>query len=340
MPMTDIRSCPCTLKPGFDTFSPKALKKMFGGVKVSHMLPDNFPSRAALVQQSQKFTLRKISLSGVQPKFSVDRLGQEIVLTSGSASGKFMLKPAPFDLSHASDVPANEHLTMQIAGQVYGINTAENALVFFRNGEAAYLTKRFDYGKDDQKYPVEDFASLAGKTSETAGQDFKYSGSYEDAADLIYQFVPAAKIEIEKFFKLIVFNFLASNGDAHLKNFSIIGNLSGHYQLAPAYDLTNTSIHVSNPELALFDGLFKDNFETESFEANGFRAYDDFLTFGLRIGIQEKRVKRMLDFYRLDRPAVYQLIENSFLDNELKLQYAAHWKKRLKALNYSYMKHI
>jgi serine/threonine-protein kinase HipA len=41
-------------------------------------------------------------------------------------------------------MPANEHLTMQIARQVYGIETAENALIFFKNGAQAYITRRFD----------------------------------------------------------------------------------------------------------------------------------------------------------------------------------------------------
>ena len=33
--------------------------------------------------------------------------------------------------------PANEHLTMQLASLVYHIETAANALCFFRDGEAA-----------------------------------------------------------------------------------------------------------------------------------------------------------------------------------------------------------
>ena len=41
-------------------------------------------------------------------------------------------------------VPANEHLTMQIAKQVFKLKVAENALIFFQNGEPAHLTKRFD----------------------------------------------------------------------------------------------------------------------------------------------------------------------------------------------------
>ncbi|HQT21521.1 hypothetical protein [Daejeonella sp.] len=49
----------------------------------------------------------------------------------------------------------NEHLTMQIARQVYGLKTAENALIFFQDGTPAYLTKRFDVKEDGtkSKYP-------------------------------------------------------------------------------------------------------------------------------------------------------------------------------------------
>src|SRR5690606_40079276 len=63
----------------------------------------------------------------------------------------YILKPIPRDLKKVDQVPANEHLTMQIARQVYGINTAENALIFFSNGEPAYITKRFDVKEDGTK---------------------------------------------------------------------------------------------------------------------------------------------------------------------------------------------
>ncbi|OYZ33517.1 MAG: hypothetical protein B7X86_01180 [Sphingobacteriales bacterium 17-39-43] len=44
---------------------------------------------------------------------------------------------------------------MQIARQVYGLKTAENALIFFQDGTPAYLTKRFDVKEDGtkSKYP-------------------------------------------------------------------------------------------------------------------------------------------------------------------------------------------
>jgi serine/threonine-protein kinase HipA len=73
-----------------------------------------------------------------------------------------LLKPIPKIGKNTNQMPANEHLTMQIGKQIYGIETAENALIFFRDGSPAYLTKRFDTDDTGARRAVEDFASLAG----------------------------------------------------------------------------------------------------------------------------------------------------------------------------------
>ena len=39
--MIEIKRCPSTLQEGFETYNPKALKTMFGGKKVSHILDFN-----------------------------------------------------------------------------------------------------------------------------------------------------------------------------------------------------------------------------------------------------------------------------------------------------------
>ena len=36
--MKEINNCPSTLSPGFDTYSPTALKRLFNGKKVSHII--------------------------------------------------------------------------------------------------------------------------------------------------------------------------------------------------------------------------------------------------------------------------------------------------------------
>ena len=44
--------------------------------------------------------------------------------------------------------------------------------------------------------------------------------------------------EVEKMFRLAVFNVMAHNRDDHAKNFSFLMNEFGEWKLSPAYDLT------------------------------------------------------------------------------------------------------
>jgi serine/threonine-protein kinase HipA len=52
----------------------------------------------------------------------------------------------------------------------------------------------------------------------TPGKSYKYDASYEEIGDLIRKHVAANPVELERFFQLVVFNYLIGNGDAHLKN--------------------------------------------------------------------------------------------------------------------------
>jgi serine/threonine-protein kinase HipA len=336
MSIPEITNCPGTLSKGYSTYSPTCLRNVFNGRKVSHILPYNPPEIDA--DDAEKFfeNRKRISISGVQEKASIILDKNKLRLTEENEQGHYILKPIPRDVQKVDQVPANEHLTMQIANQVYHIPTAANALIFFKNGSPAYITKRFDVKENGEKWGKEDFASLAGKTSENAGRDFKYKYSYESIADLIKRYVPAYAFELEKLFKVVVFNYLFSNGDAHLKNFSLIETINKDYILSPAYDLLNTRIHIDDTYMALEEGLFKNGYETQSFEANGYYAYDDFYEFGLKIGLSEKRQQKLLDIFRLKNvEEVKSLISRSFLSDKVKVLYEEMYQKRRDSLNYS-----
>ena len=87
--------------------------------------------------------VRRSSISGVQDKVQLRRVrgGFEIV----ESGGDHILKPVPRNTSAelAADIPANEAVTMDIAGRIFGINVAKHELVMLSDGEYAYLTKRF-----------------------------------------------------------------------------------------------------------------------------------------------------------------------------------------------------
>jgi serine/threonine-protein kinase HipA len=336
----ELLNCPATLAEGYQTYSPAGLKQLFNAKKTSHILPYESHNPSEDQELAKLIANRKrISISGVQEKLSVLWEKGQIRLTQEGEQGTYILKPIPRDLDKVDQVPANEHLTMQIAKQVFKLKVAENAMIFFENGEPAYLTKRFDINAaTSKKLGVEDFATLAGKTKETDGNEFKYNYSYEGIASLIKKYVASYPVALEEFFKLVTFNYLFSNGDAHLKNFSLLETSQGDYQLSPAYDLVNTRIHVNDPELALKNGLFDDEYYTQSFEANGFLAYDDFYEFGLKIGLLESRVNRILNDLTKHTMEVESLIQRSFLNSPTREIYKMTYQERLKSLNYSFLK--
>ncbi len=343
MNLNEIKYCPCTLLEGFDTYSPAGLRLLFNRKKVSHILEFNAPKIDEEVAEKLRQNSKNISISGAQFKQSLVLESNKLRLTKFGESGEYILKPIPFrpPFGKEEELPANEHLTMQIAKQAYGIVTAECALVFFKNGEPAYITKRFDYAKNGLKIAQEDFAAISGKSKEKDGGNYRSSGSYEDLAQQMKKYVAAYAVEIEKYFERIVFNYLFSNGDAHLKNFSLRQAQRGDYLLSPAYDLIDTSIHLpSDSFFALEDGLFSNDFETESFKSLGYYAYDDFYEFGIRIGMLESRVKNLLDKYRTKNAHTLNLIHCSFLSQPIKELYTKHYLDRLKMLNNSFSKKV
>lgn len=130
--------------------------------------------------------------------------------------------------------------------------------------------------------------------------------------------VKAAAIDILRYFRLVIFNFISLNDDAHLKNFSLIDR-NGEYRLSPAYDLINTSLHLVQPRIFALDrGLFK---EGMSLSDTHQIKKADFEDFGKRIGLPERVVKREMDRFAKENPLVKKLINHSFLSDDLKKQY-------------------
>lgn len=323
-----VNVCPGTLNKGFTTYSPTCLRNLFKNKKVSHVLLYNAPSKDETVAEQFMENRKRISISGVQEKLSILLEKNVLRLTKLGEQGTYILKPIPRDLKKVDQVPANEHLTMQIAKQVYGIHVAENAVIFFKDGSPAYITKRFDIQPGGLKWGKEDFATLAGKTKDNTGPDFKYEYSYEELGLLFHKYVPAWRIEIEKYFRLVVFNYAFSNGDAHLKNFSLLETGSGDYTASPAYDLVNTRLHVDDTDFALSKKLFQDDFKSPEWKKNGHAAGNDFIEFGKRIGILEGRISPLLNPFLERQKAVESLITRSFLDESSKRAYLLHYNTR------------
>ncbi len=310
-------------------YSVRAIGDLWGGVKADPILPFERAEFAAFRGDSAG----RISISGVQEKISLRF--EEGALSPTVCDGRYILKPVPHTLGETlelvEDLPANEHVTMQIASQVFGLNVAANGLVFFPSGEPAYVVRRFDHdAAAGRKLSQEDFCQLAGRSRQVHGENYKYSGSYEEIGRLLRQYCPAHRIESEKLFAQILFNYICGNGDAHLKNFSVLESSFGDPVLSPCYDLLSTSIHLPNETRTALE-MF-DDFETESYQRNGFYKLADFLELAERYGILPKRAKAIMDRFQKGGNAAEAMFMRSLLSMQAKERCLALLRDRLAAV--------
>ena len=325
MNIPEIKYCPGTLAEGFDTYSQTCLNRVFGGKKVSHLLPYASPSSNQETDKLFNDNRKRMSISGVQEKYSFILDKNKLRLINEGERGTYILKPIPNAGNRADQMPANEHLTMQIARQIYNIETAENALIFFNNGAQAYITKRFDAKEDGSKWAQDDFASLDRRTPQTHGENYKYLGNYLELFQLMQTYIPAYKLESLKLYKIILFNYLFSNGDAHFKNFSLLETPLGDYRLSPAYDLLNSRIHIDDRDFALEDGLLPKKL------AQG-KINHQLIVLAEQAGIGEKQTKDIFDLLTSGSERVEKLIAASFLNESTKRNYLQAYRTRLKQI--------
>ncbi len=304
-------------------------KKLFNKLKVPSVLNFDAPKGETL-QVFQEHT-KKLSISGVQLKYSLKLKGNQLELCE--KGGEYILKPIPVarQLIELDSAPENEHLTMQIAEQIFNINTAANGLIFFKDNQPAYITKRFDVMNDGRKYLQEDFAQLLSRSKHTHGDAFKYDANYEEIGSLIKRYVAASIPTLEKFFKLVVFNYVISNGDAHLKNFSLIRDEKGEYHLTPAYDLMSTVLHTpSESDTAL--SLYVGDMNSAFYQKYGYYGKPNFIEFAEKLGIVEIRAERILSEFINKKELAIELINQSFLTEVVKQKYITNYIEKINRL--------
>ena len=305
-------------------------KKLFDGKRVPTILEFDKPKAENMTIYNEHS--KRMSISGVQLKYSLRLNGNKLELCE--KNGQYIIKPIPTadHLEMMEDAPENEHLIMQIASQIFNIKTANNALIYFKDGTPAYITKRFDVKGDGTKFIQEDFAQITNRTKETHGESYKYEGSYHEIGELIRKYVPASMIAIENFFKIVLFNYVFSNGDAHLKNFSLIRNDFGEMELSPSYDLMSTIIHTPNERDTALDLYDKDH-ESEYYSIYGHYGRTEFIEFANRLGIVEVRYMRIINEFIENKTAVNDFLQNSSLSDRALDSFTTNFKSRIKRLS-------
>ncbi|HBU77136.1 MAG TPA: type II toxin-antitoxin system HipA family toxin [Muricauda sp.] len=305
-----MNRCPITYELcGTAKYSEKGLKMI--APKLTHL--NDLPFTAAELRREAVNRAKKLSIQGVQPKLSatISVVGQEFKIVD--QFGTYIIKPQN-DLF--PQFPENEDISMRMAKE-FGLEVPLHGMVYAKDGSLSYFIKRFDrYGKG-KKYATEDFAQLTGNTRDT-----KYRFTMEKMVPIIEEFCSFPAIEKAEFFKRVIFCYVTGNEDMHLKNFSLITK-RGMTTLTPAYDLLNSSIAIKNPdeEIALTLKGKKSNLKASDFI--GYYAKE-------RLQLNNKTIELILEQMQKVIPKWKELVEISFLSDDMKERYFNILESRLK----------
>jgi len=252
------------------------------------------------------------SLSGVQRKISLHLSTHRSTLRLEVGAGSYILKPQAQAFPH---LPENEHATLLLAAEC-GIEVAPSCLLPLTDGTLAFLTRRFDRTNDGAKRRQEDFCQLAGLAPKQ-----KYEGSAELCFRLIRRFATEPGIDALRLYRLLLFCWWTGNGDAHLKNFSLLADAEGIVRLSPAYDLLSTCLVIPDDPLALPVGGKQAGLTRRSW-----------MDLGSYAGLPPKVVARELGLPVLRLAAAEALIARSFLPDEMKDAYQRLLRERAQIL--------
>ncbi len=188
------------------------------------------------------------SLGGVQSKVLLTRTDDGWAWPAAGAMSTHIIKPEPTD----PHVPIRriieyEHWAMSLAAAA-GIPAARTELMRFGD-RLALVVERYDRA-GGRRLHQEDFAQALGIR---AGD--KYEATDEPASRLS-RIADGPGLEAQDpasfrraLLRLVTFNLLVGNGDAHAKNYSLILR-DGVFELAPAYDVA--PVFYVNPRFSDF----------------------------------------------------------------------------------------
>lgn len=187
------------------------------------------------------------SLAGVQMKFSMrDRDGRYIT-ADPAAPGDWIIKTPstvhPF-------VPLNEYTCMQLA-KLAGVNIPEIRLIEMDKIDNlpainlpsepwAYGIRRYDRLPDNGRVHSEDFAQVLFAYA----HDKYRNGRYEQIGRLLYTQTRHGQRDAAQMAVRLLVNILLANGDAHLKNWSLVYPGGVNAELSPAYDIVATKAFI------------------------------------------------------------------------------------------------
>jgi serine/threonine-protein kinase HipA len=183
-------------------------------------------------------------ISGFQPKVLVaDKDNKSPVIDKATAiTPDLIVKSAGEDYPHLAE---NEFMCMSVAKEA-GFDVPN---FWLSDDNGLFIIERFDIDNHKGRLGLEDMCSITNKPSEE-----KYHGSYEGIAKIISTLCTSdTNKNLSRYFESIALSVLLKNGDAHLKNFSLIYEHPGaDINLSQIYDVVTTSVYSStNPRTGM-----------------------------------------------------------------------------------------
>jgi serine/threonine-protein kinase HipA len=184
---------------------------------------------------------KKMSNAGAQDKLAIVVRGNELFQPVGDAVSTHLLKPDHIDREHYPDTVANEYFVMRLAARL-GLDVPAVSMRFVP--DPVYLIERFDRATQNgaiQRTHVIDACQLLG-----IDRKFKYQLAGVDTLVRCVELCENRARARQSLLELALFNVLAGNSDAHLKNISFrVG--PGGIHIAPFYDLLSTESYNTAP---------------------------------------------------------------------------------------------
>ncbi len=270
----------------------------------------------SLVQDEKK----RFSLAGVQMKFSMREHDGRYHIAETGALGDWIIKTPSTTHKH---VPLNEYTAMHLA-ELAGVNIPDIRLVEMEKLEQlpainlpdehyAFAIRRFDRDEGTRIH-MEDFAQILVKYP----QEKYRSANYQQIGRILYDYAEDGLGDVQQFARRLLVNILLANGDAHLKNWSVIYPDTVTPTLSPAYDIVVTRVYMDDErEFALNLGKDKDWYQA---------SLDQFEYWAGKAKIPWRAIKpHLLDTMDRARSQWPQALGELPMDDEHKAGLKEHW---------------
>lgn len=298
-----------------------------GALIAKPLTPDEIPSYVlsdykgtTVIQPDQASSSPKFSLAGVQMKFSMKAKDGRYQLSNSDALGDWIIKTP--STKHAF-VPWNEYTAMRLA-EMAGVDIPEIKLIRLDqldnlppinlpSEKYAFAIKRFDR-QGEERIHMEDFAQVLAKYPHE-----KYTASnYESIGRIIYQYSKDSLGDAQQFARRLLVNILLANGDAHLKNWSLLYPDSITAELSPAYDIVTTRVYMGDEkDYALNMARTKQWYNV---------TFDHFEAWAKRADIPWRAIKpQLIDTLDKARSLWPKALQDLPMHNDQKTSLIAHW---------------